>query len=164
MSSKKERPKQPAAARDDDLQPPDEDIEEEDEELDEDDDLPRVILGRVGDLARWMPEGYGKKFGDRPVWFLIQDDAELVGLFERIPEDPMPKGQSQAILGGLRAFAAERAEALQRVLGPTDALGYGFHVDATLARVRASFEQDGFELAGEIKGGEVVAHEVPDEP
>ncbi|HVY49050.1 MAG TPA: hypothetical protein VHB21_24335, partial [Minicystis sp.] len=122
----------------------------------EDELVPRVILARVADVAAFMPAGVAAKFGDRPIWFLLEEDAELVGLFDRIPEDPMSKGNVAAILGGLRAFAAAHADELQRVLGVTDAIGYGFHVDAPLARVRASFEDDGFDVAGAIEAGKVV--------
>jgi hypothetical protein len=82
-------------------------------------------------------------------------DAELVTLFERIPEDPMSKGRVEAILGGLRSFAKDRNEELQAALGVTDALEYGFHVDAPFDRVVESFELDGFDIAGTIVAGDV---------
>jgi hypothetical protein len=148
---------EPSVVEDDEALPED---EEDEADEDEDDELPpRVLIARVADVARWMPEGVGKKFADRPIWFLVREDEELVGLFDRIPEDPMPKGQVAAILGGLRAFAEEHADDLQRLLGVTDSIGYGFHVDAPLGRVRASFEDDGFELVGSIAGDRVVVDE-----
>jgi hypothetical protein len=131
--------------------------DDEEEGEDEDDfEPPLVLIAKVADVAKWMGPGVGKKFADRPVWFLLEDDADMVGIFDRIPEDPMPKGQSQAILAGLRAFAEERADDLQRLLGVTDSIGYGFHVDASFAAVCKSFEEDGFERVGEIRDGAVV--------
>jgi hypothetical protein len=137
--------------------------EEDDDDLDEDDFAPLVVIARVADVAAWMPDGLGKKFGALACWFLLEQDAELVGLFDRVPEDPMSKGQVAAILAGLRAFAAERADELQAVLGPSDGIGLGFHTDATLARVHASFEEDGFAIVGAIEGGHVIDPD-PGEP
>jgi hypothetical protein len=37
----------------------------------------------------------------------------------------------------------------------TDSIEYGFHVDAPLGRVRASFEEDGFLVAATIVDGVV---------
>ena len=133
----------------------------DDDDLDEEDFVPFVVIARIGDVAAWMPEGVGKKFGTLACWFLLEDDAELVGLFERVPEDPLSKGQVAAILGGLRAFASERADELQALLGPSDGIGLGFHTDATLARVHASFEEDGFAIVGRVEAGHVV--EIDDE-
>ncbi len=110
-------------------------------------------------MAKWIPATIAKSYGDRPVWFVLEDDSELIGLFDKIPEDPMPKKLSDTILGGIRAFAAERSDALQELLGITDSIAYGFHVDATMKQVRASFEEDGFEITGTIRDGEVVSEE-----
>lgn len=141
------------------IAPPDEADEELDEDAegddDDDDEAPRVLLGRVSDLQKWMPKSLARTWHDRPVWFLLQDDEELVGLFERIPEDPVSKGVSEAILSGLRTFATERNEALQAVLGITDGIGFGFHVDASLKQVTTSFEDDGFDVVGSLEDGEV---------
>jgi hypothetical protein len=130
--------------------------EEEDDDDDEsDDDFPRVVLGKLEAISRWLPESMAKGYGDRPVWFILGMDAEIVSVFERIPEDPMPKGRAAAILGALRAFATERNADLQRVLGVTDSIEVGFHVDAPLNRVRASFEEDGFLVAATIEAGDL---------
>ena len=133
---------------------------DEDDDV-EDDDAPRVVLAKLGDIARWLPEPMAKNYADRPVWFLLGMDAELVSLFERIPEDPMPKGRVAAILEGLRAFAADQNEGLQEMLGITDEIVFGFHVDAPMARVRASFEDDGFEIVATISLGEIKLAQTP---
>lgn len=132
--------------------------DDEDDEGDED-EAPRVLLGCVGDLQKWMPKSLPRIWHDRPVWFLLRDDEELVGLFERIPEDPVSKGVSEAILGGLRTFASERNEPLQALLGVTDGIAYGFHVDASLKQVTTSFEDDGFDVVGGLEDGEVLIEE-----
>ncbi|MBL9025444.1 MAG: hypothetical protein JNL21_24830 [Myxococcales bacterium] len=122
----------------------------------EEDDAPLAIIGTVRDLAKWMPPGIAETFGARPVWFILEMDAELVTVFEQIPEDPMPKGKVEAILTGLRTFANERNTELQTVLGPTDGLSFGFHVDASLDRVIEAFEEDGFEVIEALAEGEVA--------
>lgn len=122
----------------------------------EEDDAPLAIIGTVRDLAKWMPPGIAETFGARPVWFILEMDAELVTVFEQIPEDPMPKGKVEAILTGLRTFAKERNTELQTVLGPTDGLSFGFHVDASLDRVIEAFEEDGFEVIEALAEGEVA--------
>jgi hypothetical protein len=125
-------------------------------EDEDEDDAPLAILATVKDLAKWMPEGIVGAYGARPVWFVLAMDAELVTVFERIPEDPMPKGKIEAILSGLRTFAKERNAELQQLLGPTDGIQLGFHVDAPLSRVVESFEEDGFDvIEGAIVDGEV---------
>ena len=136
---------------------PEQPVEKDEDEPEDDDDFaPNVVLTTVGDLRASMPAGVGAKFAKVTAWFLLEQDAELVGLFDRVPEDPMSKGQVAAILGGLRAFASEHAEALQVFLGPTDGIGVGFHVDAPLAKVRASFEEDGFEVRATVRDGELT--------
>ncbi len=139
-------------------------VNAEDTSDDDEDFVPFVVLARIADVLPWMPEGVGKKFATLTCWFLLEDDAELVGVFERVPEDPLSKGQVEAILGGLRAFATERADELQELLGPSDAIGLGFHTDATLTRVQASFEEDGFAIVGRVEGGHVVDPDEDDEP
>lgn len=133
--------------------------EPEEEPVDDDDasedEVPRVILAKLSAIASYVPEHVAKAYGDRPIWFLLGMDAELVTLFERIPEDPMPKGRVEAILGGLRAFAKERNDELQAALGVTDSLEFGFHVDAPFDRVVESFELDGFDVAGTIVAGQI---------
>jgi hypothetical protein len=123
---------------------------------DEDDDAPLAIIATVKDLAKWMPPGIAPVYGSRPVWFILEMDAELVTVFEQIPEDPMPKGKVEAILQGLRAFATERNTELQTILGPTDGISYGFHVDAPLDRVVEAFEEDGFDVLEAIAEGEIT--------
>jgi hypothetical protein len=133
---------------------------------DDDDFVPLVVVAKLADVANWIPEGLGKKFGGLACWFLLEDDAELVELFERAREDPaskMSKAQVAAILGGLRDFATERADELQTVLGPSDSIGLGFHADAPLAKVVASFEDDGFAVVGRIEDGHVIEDDEDDE-
>ncbi len=142
-------------------EPEDPETDDEAGEGEDEDVPPGVVLSTVAEIANWMPAGIAKRFGDRPVWFILADDAELVGIFERIPEDPMGKGHVDAILGGLRAFAADRSEALQAVLGPTDGIGVGFHVDAKPAQVRESFEDDGFDVVATVKAGDLEEEAPP---
>jgi hypothetical protein len=144
--------------------PEEADADATEDEDDDEDEAPRVLLGRVEQLQKWMPKTLARTWYDRPVWFLRRDDEELMGLFERIPEDPVSKGVSEAILGGLRTFASERNDALQAVLGVTDGLAYGFHVDASLKQVTTSFEDDGFDVVGELEDGEVVLEEAGEAP
>lgn len=118
-------------------------------------ETPVAILATVADLATWMPEGIAKIYGDRPVWFLLEMDADSVTVFEQLPEDPMPKGKVEAILSGLRRFAGERADELQALLGPSDGISFGFHVDAKLDRVVDAFENDGFFVLKSIRDGEI---------
>jgi hypothetical protein len=114
------------------------------------------VLGKLRSIGAHCPEATRKAYGDRPIWFVLGMDAELATIFERLPEDPMPKGRAAAILGAVRAFAAEKNAALQEVLGVTDSIEYGFHVDATLDRVRDAFEEDGFFVVATVEDGEVV--------
>lgn len=120
------------------------------DEQDDEDETPMVVIARLGDLGRFVPDAMKKAYKGRPVWFLLGMDQELVELFERVPEDPMQKGHVTAILGALRAFAEHHNEPLQALLGVTDEIAYGFHTDATYDRVRGSFEEDGFEILEEI--------------
>ncbi|NUO50255.1 MAG: hypothetical protein HOV80_15480 [Polyangiaceae bacterium] len=122
----------------------------------EEEDAPLAIVTTVRDLAKWMPAGIAETYGQRPAWFLLEMDAELVTIFEQIPEDPMPKGKVEALLTGLRAFATERNTELQTILGPTDGISFGFHVDAPLDRVIEALEEDGFQVLEVIKDGEIV--------
>jgi hypothetical protein len=127
-----------------------------DEAPGEDEDAPHVILATIADLGRWVPQDVSRRYGDRPVWFILEMDAELVSVFERLPEDPMPRSASDRVLAVLRAFATDKSDDLQRVLGVTDGIQYGFHVDATREKVRACFEEDGFLVMGTVEDGEVV--------
>lgn len=126
---------------------------------DDEDDAPLAIVATVRDLAKWMAPGIADTYGTRPVWFILEMDAELVTVFEQIPEDPMPKGKVEAILAGLRSFATERNAELQTVLGPTDGISFGFHVDAPLDRVIEALENDGFEVIEAIEEGELAFEE-----
>jgi len=133
-------------------------------EGDDEEEAPLVVLATVKDLGKWMPDGIVAAYGARPVWFLLKMDAELVTVFEQIPEDPMPKGKVEAILSGLRKFASERNAELQQLLGPTDGIELGFHVDAPLSRVIEAFEEDGFDVVeGVVVEGEVDFTALEDE-
>jgi hypothetical protein len=139
---------------------PESELEEQGEREDEDEDPPTVVLTRLADLGRYVPDALRKSFGDRPVWFIREDDQELVEIFEHLPEDPMPKGRAHEILRGIRAFAEESSDRLQEVLGVAEGIVYGFHGDATLQRVTAAFEEDGFIVcAGIVQAGEIVVPE-----
>jgi hypothetical protein len=123
----------------------------------EQEETPLVILARLGDLGALVPEPMRKPYGERPVWFVLGMDHDLIEIFERLPEDPMQKGHVMAVLGALRAFAEQNNDPLQAILGVTDSIEYGFHTDAPYAKVLASFEEDGFEvLEHVIKEGEIT--------
>lgn len=118
------------------------------EELDE--DAPRVVIGTLSELA------LGSSSQEtRPVWFLRDEDADLVGLIERYPEAPMPPVIVEKLLAGLRQFATNNALDLQTLLGPTERLHYGFHTSAELDEVVESFEDDGFEVLLGLEDGSV---------
>jgi hypothetical protein len=157
MNDKRRAPNTHAAAtNEEDGLPNDLEGEEyEDESEDEEDAAPGVVMGRLRDLGGVVDPALVKQYGDLPVWFLIEDDAELVELFDRIPERPLPQKPTQGILGALRQFAASEADALQELLGPTDTIGLGFHASAKLDEVIESFEDDGFEVLLGLEGGKV---------
>ncbi len=119
----------------------------------EPDPPPRVVVALFGDLGNWIPKGEPP---DRTAWFLAQHDAGLVEIFDRLPEGSMPPQTSRAILAGLRSFAVDQSATLQRYIGPTGSIHYGFHVDATLEQVVQSFEQDGFEVVDAVRDGRVL--------
>lgn len=139
--------------------------EEREDEEDEDgeDEAPRVIVSRVASLGKWFSPEIAKSMGDRPVWFMLESDAEFMSLFDRVPEDPMSKGKVEAILAGLRSFATARNDELQLMLGVTDGISFGFHTDASHKRVLAAFADDGFEIVGEISEGELVPADEEDD-
>jgi hypothetical protein len=111
---------------------------------DEQDELPCVVIGVLAELGDAVDAPLRHKHGERPVWFAREQDHELAGVFERLPEGPMVKVETDAILAALRKFSLARSEELQDVLGATDSLRYAFHVDARLQEVTESFEDDGF--------------------
>ncbi len=114
-----------------------------------------VILARLGDLGEELPASL-EQHGERPIWFTQQAHAAAIGLFERIPEGDMAKPDVTAILGALRALARQRSDALQAVLGNTESIQFGFHVDANFDDVLTSFEDDGFDVVGTLEDGDVL--------
>ena len=124
----------------------------EDVEQDLDEDLPRVVMCTIQDLGTKAPEAVAK-LGERPVWFINDEHAELVGVFERYPEEASTS--SSAVLSFLRSFSTSTGEGLQALLGPASSLRYGFHTTASLAEVVESFEDDGFDVLLGIRDGEV---------
>ena len=137
----------------------------EGEEGEEDDDEigPTVVLGRFGDLRGFADATLVKKHAEKPIWFLVEDEADLMELFVRHPEKPVPRGAAEALLGVLRSFAAAESDALQALLGPTDQIGFGYHENASFDDVVASFEDDGFEVAFALYEGKVVPEEDEDD-
>lgn len=132
----------------------------EGDEGEEDDEPPSAVIATLGDLGHYLPDALRKSFGDRPVWFIREDDQELVEIFEHLPEDPMPKGRAHELLRGVRGFAEEHSDRLQEVLGIAEGIVYGFHGDASLQRVTKAFEEDGFIVCGGIiQSGEIVIPE-----
>lgn len=130
-----------------------------DDENEDEDPAPRVIVATVGDLGSWIPEASRVTYASRPVWFLREQDAQLVGVFERLPEGVMAKDASDAILAGLRSFSLDQNENLQWLLGVTGGMQYGFHVDASLDEVVESFEDDGFIVVPAVSGGRILLGE-----
>lgn len=130
--------------------------EEDEKDSDEGEEAPHVIIGELREVNPNLEARLLKDYGKRPVWFMLEMDAELTTVFEQLPEDPMPKGHVDAIMGALRAFAQERSDALQVALGISDGLHFGFHTDATIDRVRGAFEADGFVIVGTLEGGDIA--------
>jgi hypothetical protein len=118
------------------------------------DDAPPVVIAKLKAISSWMPEDVAQAYGDQPIWFVVGLDADLVRVFERLPEEPIPRERSTAINAGLRAFVRARNEALQDVLG-TDTIEFGYHADAGLASIAESFEKDGFVLVATVEAGDV---------
>lgn len=140
--------------------PPVEDLDEtdpEDEDDDDEEEPPRVVLGRVREIASWLSPQLARAHAERPLWFVLEMDEDFVGLLERHPEGPLAARESGAILSGLREFASEKSDHLQGWLGPTDSIVFGFHASATFDEVRRSFEEDGFLVVGTLREGRVVA-------
>lgn len=136
----------------------------EGEDEDEDDELgPTVVVGRFDDLRGFADAALVKKHAERPVWFLVEDDADLMELFVRHPEKPTPRAASEVLLGVLRSFAAAESDALQALIGPTDTIGFGYHEGASFDDVVASFEDDGFDVVFALREGKVVPEEDEDE-
>ena len=124
-----------------------------------DGDTARVVVALLADLGAYVPDRL-RVHGERPVWFLPEDDADDVDLFELHPEAPMPRATSDAILAALRAFVADKSDALQAIVGSTDSIELGFHTSASFEDVAASFDADGFELViGAITAGQVLGED-----
>ncbi len=143
------------------LEDVDEDVDEEGEEDecdDEDDEeaVPCVVVGRLADLRGFGDPAVLRKHAERPVWFMIQGDAEFVTLFDKHPEGRVAPALSRSIMDILRSFADVQSDALQLVLGPTDSLEFGFHERASLDDVVEAFEDDGFDVALVLRDGKVV--------
>ena len=115
-----------------------------------------MVISTASELGAALPASLAATCGDRPVWFLLAEYSHLVGVFLRHREAKMPKPTSDAILAALRKFSQESSDDLQRLLGVTDAPQYGFHTSASLAQVRESCEEDGFEIIGPIRAGRVI--------
>jgi hypothetical protein len=133
-------------------------LDEAEEDFDDEDaeDAPCVVLGRLADLRGFGDPALLRKHGERPVWFMIQDDADFVTLFDKHPERPVPPALTRSIMDVLRAFAASESDALQTVLGSTDAIEFGFHERASVDDVAEAFEDDGFDVAFALQDGKVV--------
>lgn len=131
-------------------------LDDEEDEVDE--DAPRVVIGTLEDFGTQAPEAVAR-LGDRPMWFIADANAEMVGVFERYPEKPANAGVT-AVLNFLRTFSTTQGTDLQALLGPTDSIRYGFHTTASLGEVVESFEDDGFDVLLGITDGAV---ELPDD-
>lgn len=123
----------------------------------EEDELgPCVVLGRLSDLRGFGDPALLRQHGERPVWFMVRDDAEFMTLFDQLPERPVPPALSRSIMEVLRAFAAAESDPLQAILGSTDSIGFGFHERASVDDVAQAFEEDGFDVAFVLYEGKVV--------
>jgi hypothetical protein len=134
-------------------EPEDEFAGDEDEE---DEQGPCVVLGRLADLRGFGDPALLRQHGERPVWFMIRDDAEFMTLFDQLPERPVPPALSRSIMEVLRSFAAAESDALQSILGSTDSIEFGFHERASVDDVATAFEEDGFDVAFVLYEGKVV--------
>jgi hypothetical protein len=134
----------------------DEEGDEEEDEGEDEEETPCVVLGRLSDLRGYGDPGLLRKHGERPVWFIIQDDADFMTLFDRHRERPVPPALSRSIMDVLRSFAASESDALQTVLGSTDTIEFGFHEGASVDEVTEVFEEDGFDVAFVLRDGKVV--------
>lgn len=134
----------------------DEEGDEFEEEEEDEEETPCVVLGRLSDLKGFGDPGLLRRHGERPVWFMIQDDADFMTLFDTHPEKPVPPALSRSIMDVLRAFAASESDALQAVLGSTDKIEFGFHEGASIDEVTEAFEEDGFDVAFVLQDGRVV--------
>ncbi len=135
-------------------------LDEADDEFedgdDEDEVAPCVVLGRLSDLKGYVDPALLRAHKDRPVWFMIQDDADFMTLFDKHPERPVPASLSRSIMDSLRSFAAAESDALQAVLGSTDSIEFGFHERASVDDVALAFEEDGFDVAFVLCDGKIV--------
>jgi hypothetical protein len=137
-----------------------EDIDESEDEAEEEEETPQALIATLADLGRYLPEGLRKGFGGRPCWFIRQEDEELVEIFDRLPEDPMPRGRAHELLRALRGFAEDNSDGLQELLGIAGGIVYGFHGDASLEQVTEAFEDDGFFVwSGVLSGGVITLPE-----
>ena len=130
--------------------------ERDQEDQDEEAPAPRVLIGRVADLGAYAPRPMSEHEASLVLWFLLTGDANLVGVFSRYPEGSLPSGRSEAILAAMRKFSIDRSAELQQLLGVSDGVQYGFHIDASLDQVAESFEDDGFEIVGVLRDGEFM--------
>ncbi len=159
------RPNAPGPADDTGVPSPYDDPEgsweqgDSEEDDDDEDPGPRAVIATVGDLGTWIPQSLRLRYADRPVWFLCEHDASLVGVFERMPEGAFAKAEGETILAALRAFSLDQNENLQWLLGVTEGIQYGFHVDASLDDVVESFEDDGFIVVPAVKDGAIALGE-----
>jgi hypothetical protein len=121
---------------------------------------PRVVLARLSDLVKGKLEPKLAPYGSLAVWLLLEDDADLADVFLTLPEKPLPRAVEASIFAIIRAFAADKTDALQAVLGVTDSIEIGFHTSATVPDVAAAFDADGFEVLEDlVRDGELAADE-----
>ena len=118
---------------------------------------PRVVLARLSDLVKGKLDAKLQPYAGLAVWLLLEDDADLADVFLTLPERPLPRAVEASIFAIIRAFAADKTDALQGVLGVTDSIEIGFHTSATVPDVAAAFDADGFEVLEDlIRDGELA--------
>ena len=120
---------------------------------------PRVLLTSFGSPA--LRGTFGAKFRslcDRnaPVWLYLSRADDQFKLFDRHEEKPLPRGKADAAMAALNRRFLEDEDERQRLTmllggklvvgGQYPELMTGFHPNATMAQVEASFRKDGFEV------------------
>jgi len=126
---------------------------EEQEPEQEETEGPRVVVARLSDLGPVPPPLAAH--ASRPIWFVVEDEADEANLFLRHPEKPVPRAASASVFERIRAFAERETEVLQALLGVTTSIEIGWHTSASYEDVVGSFEEDGFEVIEDaIRGGE----------
>lgn len=117
---------------------------------------PKVVVFRLRDAVKMLDEAKLPPALESVFGYLTRhQDLDRVRLFERIPERPISDALAKAGLELIeRLVQTSLADPLE-IEGETLEAHLGFHLEASLAEMRASFEADGFMVA--IHGEELVS-------